>query len=229
MVGSGKHEEFFMRFGGEVYQWGFQRAERIVPSGFPLLPHQPVYRYRKKQGSELFQIGPGVLTANAIPPYKSWTEFSPVVAQGIEALLKTRDESEKNQPFPSVSLRYIDAFTAKHTGSRDAGAFVREVLGITVGLPPAVSNQLAEGRSARFAVQIGISVRGSLELILNVGEGVANNQAALIMDTTVASTVPILPDKDALMAALNSARDIIHDLFIEMTRLVRDTLQPEEN
>lgn len=78
-------DEFFMRFGGEVYQKGFEQSERLVPSGFPMMLFQPVYRYRKSASADasvLYQVGPGLFSANAIPPYKSWDTFSPTVERG---------------------------------------------------------------------------------------------------------------------------------------------------
>lgn len=56
-------DQFFMRFGGEVYQHGFQRAERLVPPGFPIFPFQPVFRYHKDAAADnsmLFQVGSGL-------------------------------------------------------------------------------------------------------------------------------------------------------------------------
>lgn len=36
MLNAARLDEFFMRFGGECYKAGFQRAGRIVPPGFPV-------------------------------------------------------------------------------------------------------------------------------------------------------------------------------------------------
>src|SRR5437868_4412920 len=58
-------EELFMRFGAKAAAHGYTTFERIVPPGFPLLPFQPVYRYRKAsedQATTLYQLGAGVFT-----------------------------------------------------------------------------------------------------------------------------------------------------------------------
>ena len=36
-LNANQFDEFFMRFGGEVYKLGYERAERLLPSGFPYI------------------------------------------------------------------------------------------------------------------------------------------------------------------------------------------------
>src|SRR5215471_16972408 len=131
----GSHEEFFMRFGSRAGAVGYERVERLVPPGFPAPPFQAVYRFRKKApetGTTLYQVGAGVFTANITPPYESWQEFRPVVEEGVDILLETRNPSEKDTPFTSASLRYIDAFGYQLTEGRSTAAFLRDVLGFAV-------------------------------------------------------------------------------------------------
>src|ERR1700679_367307 len=71
-------ENLIHRFGGEVYKRGFQRAERLVPSGLFVLPGQPLSRFKKADvDNVLYQIGVGMFSANAVPPYRSWEQFTP--------------------------------------------------------------------------------------------------------------------------------------------------------
>jgi uncharacterized protein (TIGR04255 family) len=226
-----KLEEFFMRFGGELYQQGFNRAERLVPAGFPLLPFQPVYRYRKSveaDASVLFQAGSGLFSANAIPPYRSWETFAPVVQAGVGALLKTREETEKALPFTSVSLRYIDAFNPELTEGRDIGAFIKDILGITVALPEALTKHIQTGKSVKPNLQFAAPLSNGMLMHTNIGEGLVHNQAAIIMDTTIATTAEVSPDKDAIMTALNSARAVIHEIFFDITKPIEQLMQPTD-
>ncbi|RYH28896.1 MAG: TIGR04255 family protein, partial [Alcaligenaceae bacterium] len=135
-------DEFFMRFGGRAYGSGFQRAERLVPPGFPVPIGQVVYRYRPPEDfhdemarSALWQVGPGVFTANAVPPYRSWVEFSPLVRAGLEVLFETRPADVRNSPVSSVSLRYVDAFNHDLIGDSTFEKFLAEKLGFQVLLP----------------------------------------------------------------------------------------------
>jgi uncharacterized protein (TIGR04255 family) len=141
LLGTGLHEEFFMRFGSRAGALGYERVERLVPPGFPAVPFQAIYRFRKKEpeeGTTVYQVGAGVFSANITPPYHSWREFRPVVEEGVRILLETRNPSEKEMPFTSASLRYIDAFGNKFTEGRSTGAFIRDVLGFVVEPPAAV-------------------------------------------------------------------------------------------
>lgn len=227
VVDTTKHEEFFMRFGGEVYQLGFQASERLVPPGFPVFPNQAVYRYRRTNKGELFQVGPGLFTANALPPYRAWHEFEPTVSHGIKALLAARNADEKNEAFTRVSLRYINAFRARHMRGRSPQEFMREVLQIRPGLPEAVLKRRSGEGVDRVAMQLTLPVGQSMMLSINVGEGLTGGETALIFDLTVTFSDPINAVHEEMMSALTAARNIIHEIFIDSTGAIADDLQPE--
>lgn len=228
---SNAFEEFFMRFGGICYSDGFQRAERLVPSGFPAILGQPVFRYKKgaeEVRSELYQVGPGLFTANATPPYKSWVEFSPVVKSGVDALLLARNQTEQEVAFSKVSLRYIDAFGPNLTKGMPLEDFVSEVLGFKVDLPKSVSSLVTDGQKAKVFVQLNFATRNGMSVNVTVGEGQANNSPVVVLDTTVTSINPVEPNAGSVMTALDAARTIIHDMFIELTKSIRNEMNPIE-
>lgn len=221
-------EEFFMRFGGEAFQLNFQRSERLVPPGFPLLPFQATYRYKKQDevGSEILQVGLGVFTANAVPPYKSWDEFAPIVASGIGALIRSRSAADRDKPFISTSLRYIDLFGAELCRGMSTASFVRDVLGIRIDIPAAVSRVAIDDESIVPFVQLTIPARDSLLMSLTVGEGITGGSQAVILDTTVSTAIPVEPRTEAVMTVLGSARTLIHDMFVAMTKPLHDVMEP---
>ncbi len=224
-------DEFFMRFGGAIYADGFQNVERLVPHGFPFMAYQPVCRFRKHENTAhpaIYQVGAGVFTANAIPPYKSWEQFSPVVKRGVEALLATRDETELDEAFFSASLRYIDAFTTHLTQGQDVSEFVQKTLGISIGLPDALSRQVAVGQNPKPYLQLQLPMTNDMLMTIGIGEGFANGENAIIMDTTVASLTPVPPDADSVMSTLNDARSAIHDMFFGLTEPIKQLMQPVE-
>jgi len=228
-MNSSRLDEFFMRLGGEVYQKGFQRAERLVPPNFPMMLFQPVFRYRKStetDGSALYQAGPGLFSANAIPPYRTWDEFSPVVQNGIDALLKARDEAERKLPFTSVSLRYIDAFGPELTEGRDIELFIREVFGISVTLPVGLSKLVAAGQKVKPLLQLALPLAKSMSMNVMIGEGMVNNEVAIIMDTTVATSEEVSADSNSVMEALHAARAVIHEMFFDLTAPIQPLMQP---
>lgn len=223
-----KFEEFFMRLGGELFQVGFQRSERLVPPGFPSVPHQPIVRYRSDKApnkSVLYQIGSGVFSVHGVPPYQSWKEFAPSVKSGVEALLRTRQAAVIQPPFIQVSLRYIDFFGEELIGGRTVKGFLSEVLGISLGLPDAVTKLSAskEMRSLflKFVLPVSIGTfTGS------VGDAKANNVDGIVLDTTVTSVGEVPADIDAILGMFNSAHEIIHNTFIELTSPIHKRMEP---
>jgi uncharacterized protein (TIGR04255 family) len=229
--GTTKSEEFFMRFGAEVARLNYPATERLVPPGFPPINGQPVYRFRKQaQGdlTSLYQVGTGLFTANAVPPYQTWDQFCPVVKDGVMALISSRPESEKKQPFTVVSLRYIDAFGPELTLGKNIGEFMESVLGISIKLPDGLLNQLAPSSTFKPTLQLQIPMLGGLIMNIGVGEGIANNKPTIIMDTTVATTVAIAANAEAVMASLNLARNAIHDVFFAVTKPIIELMRPTE-
>jgi len=229
--GGGNQEAFFERFGRGLSHLGFQSVERLVPPGFPIVNSQPVLRF-KKNGSEpapvLYQIGSGLFTANAVPPYGRWAEFRPDVEAGVSVLLATRDEGSKNTPFAAISLRYIDAFGASLTGGRDIGRFLSEVLGINLVLPSAITNHLAPGSLAKPLLQVTVPMADSLNLGLTIAEGAVNGTPAIMMDTNVSTIGMIAPDMASVMAVLERAHDVIHDIFMSITKTIENEMAPSE-
>ena len=223
-------EDFFNRFGSAATGLEYSVSERLVPSGVPFLMVQPVYRYRKQaqdQQTSLYQVGPGLFSANAVPPYQTWDEFSPVVASGVRALLNSRSEAERDTPFSATSLRYIDAFGADFTQGMDVATFMREVLGIDIQLPKGLVKHLADDATYKPSIQIQIPMPAGMIMSLAIGEGIIRNNLSIIMDTTVSSTIPIAANLEAVMAAMNSARNSIHDVFFEITGPIRALMRPQ--
>ncbi len=231
VLGHNAVEEFLMRVGGEVYQRGYRLAERLVPPGFPIMPSQAVCRYRSSdanKASTMYQAGFGTFTVNAVPPYKSWEEFAPVVAGGVDALLAARQPEGNLPQFLSVSLRYIDAFRETLTEGHDVSSFLSDVLGFTVGLPEVVSRKIAVDQKAKPSIQLSVPLANGMRMDMGIGEGMVNNEGAVLMDTTVSAVEPVEADRDAIMAVMNAAHDIIHEVFMEVTKPIQGLMQPNE-
>lgn len=234
-TGSTQTDEFFMRFGGRAYALGFERSERIIPQGIPVLVGQPVYRYRPGDNapdglmrSALLQVGSGMFSANAVPPYRSWTEFFPVVKDGVRALLETRDDNEKNLPFTTVKLRYIDAFGENLLGGKSPEQFIEEVLGFAFTLPEPLRKRLAARKSPKARLQVTLPLEVGMTMGVSIGEGTFQNEKVVLMDTTVTAGEEVAPELTTIMERFDSARRVIHDSFVEMSHELRDLMQPKE-
>ena len=229
-LASNELTDFFNRFGNAVTVLGYPVSERLIPIEIPLLMVQPVYRYKKQakdQQTSLYQVGPGLFTANAVPPYQTWDTFSPVVEAGVNAILESRPEAERGSPFTATSLRYIDAFGTDLTAGMDVARFMREILGVDVRLPNGMLKHLAENATYKPSIQVQIPMPAGLIMSVGIGEGIINNNQSIIMDTTVSTTTPISADINAVMQAMNVARNSIHDMFFELTSPIKELMQPQ--
>lgn len=215
-------EGFFMRFGGAVsHNLAHTETERLVPGGFPIMAHQPVYRFKHLEAGEtrsLYQVGAGLFSANAVPPYESWSKFKPVIRGGVEALLASRSPEERESSFSAISLRYIDAFGPAHTEGRDVGPFISEVLGIQVAIPDALSRHQRQGAYLKPMVQLQIPMEKGLVMNVAIGEGVANSQTAIMMDTSVSTTFPVPANIDAVMEVYEQAHEAISYSFGQLVK-----------
>lgn len=225
-LSANQYEELFMRFGSKVAAKGFSRFERIVPSGFPLMLHQPVYRYRnisEDHGVALYQLGVGIFSANITPPYQSWAHFRPVVSEGLAMLIESMTDEEKKQPFVAASLRYIDAFKSDLTQGRSIRAFMNEVLGIKIEIPEAITRHTVDGDKIQPRIQLSVPVAsGRLDIV--VAQGAINNESAIIMDTTASTSQEIISSED-VMVVFDKAHGLIHDLFVDLTKPIQELME----
>lgn len=231
MVATGQYEEFFMRFGSRLGTLGYDRIERLVPPGFPTLPFQTIYRFRKTeqeqgQGTTLYQVGAGVFSANITPPYHSWKQFRPVVEKGIELLLETRNAAEQNVPFDISNLRYINAFGDKFTKGLSVAKFVQEVLGFKIELPIAVRNEASPNSEIKPLFQLSIPLKIQQQMSLFLTEGIVHGLPAIVMDLTVTNDTSIKPIKGDVMTSFDMARQVIHNVFVGITKELSPIMEP---
>jgi uncharacterized protein (TIGR04255 family) len=224
-------DEFFMRFGAAAAQIKHRNIERLVPPGFPLIAHQAVYRFRPDQGqqpiSSIYQVGPGLFTANAVPPYESWRTFEPIVSDGVKALLGARPAAEADMPFSGISLRYIDVFDQVFTQGRDLPTFLSEVLGISIGLPVALSEHIAPGSSYKPVLQLNIPMADGFTFGMVYGEGVAGGRQGFVLETSLSTAQLVSPSAEAVMAKFNHFHEVIHKAFVGLTKPLHDLMPPE--
>jgi uncharacterized protein (TIGR04255 family) len=226
----GEVETYFMHFGGAVAKFGYTQAERIVPAGVPSLLHHVVWRFRKPgDGSTLLQVGPGIFSANALQPYRRWSEFRPVVEQGLDALLETRIQNERALPFSGVSLRYMNAFQGDLLAGQSPVEFIRQTLGLKVEPPPIIAKLIDPKLPVAINTNMLIPIANTSKVMsVTLADGQANNEPAAIFDVTVSEKEPVPGTAQDVLGTLNKSRDIIHDCFLEMTKPINKLMQPAE-
>lgn len=223
-----QHEEFFMNFGTECGSRGLQRAERIVPHGFPVLPGQVVYRFRSNDRSNqnLLQIGPGVFTVNALPPYKGWPSFETLVASGIDALLASRPAAEQKSKFLSVNIRFINGFGTEYFEGTSRMAFLRS-LGFVLQVPNELEKVSKEDQTTFFNMNYVTSLQTGAKLQVSLGEGAKDGMPIQVVE--LGSTYEnVDSSQEELRKVINASHDLIEKIFMDMTAPIHQQMRPRE-
>jgi len=223
-----QNEEFFMNFGAECGARGLQRAERIIPQGFPVLPGQVVYRFRSndRNNQNLLQIGTGVFTVNALPPYNGWASFQTLVGRGIDALLASRPAADANVGFTSVSVRFINGFGTEYFESTSRLSFLRS-LGFVLQVPVELENVSREDESTFFNLNYVTGLQSGAKLQVNLGEGAKDGMPIQVVELgTTYENVDATPE--ALLGVINDSHDMIEKIFMDMTIPIHAQMKPTE-
>ncbi|PMV81448.1 MULTISPECIES: TIGR04255 family protein [unclassified Pseudomonas] len=214
---------------------GYGASERLVPVGFPVPTEVPIVRYRYSGNdcaepgrehlpSTLFQIGTGIFTANAVKPYKSWDDFSPIVEKGIKILLDSQTASIEGY---SLVLRYIDAFRNDLTGDTTHLQFLKDVFGFKIEAPDFLRNHSISGEVALPILQITVPLKfGKLQL--QMAEGEIEGASGYILENVIVIDGLIGPSVEEIMANFSMARDVIHDVFVNLTKPLKEKMKPVE-
>lgn len=217
-------EKYYSNFCDLAVQKNFGQSERVIPVGAPCIVGMPAMKVRQpKNKSILFQLGPGLFTANAVQPYKSWDEFAPVVQDGVECLLEARAESQKAKKFSKLRLRYIDAFKDNLIQDMPREKFINEILNVKFSLPESLSPNPGTLKSN---LKFSFEDKSGFKINLSIAEGKVNQESALIMDTLV-ETKNLAPNIELVMESFGKARRIIHDMFFSLTKPLHPVMKLE--
>jgi uncharacterized protein (TIGR04255 family) len=224
-----KDEELFMHFGALAAAMGYARFERLLPPAFPIPPNQVACRFRPTdtdRQSPILQLGPSIFSANALPPYKSWFEFSPIVRTGIDTLLEAHQRAGLSAPrFNTAVVRYIDAFRENLTGGRSVQLFLQEIMGINLTLPKAITSKATD--PAAIQPMLKLTVPTALGLFeIAAAEGHHGNDKAILLDMSVLVQREFAIGAEEIMAALTDARQLIHDTFRGLTQPLHSAMEP---
>lgn len=223
------HEPFLQRFGDACRRLGFTYTERLLPPGMPSMPGQPAYKFSQGQESIIVQAGAGLVTVHALPPYKSWLDFSPFVEKVLRAVVDARQEGA-GATFAAVSVRYIDAFGERFLRGSNPAAFAQDVLGFRLETPTAISSSRDESRPTRLALSYGYGTPDGLNAQITVSEAIVQDgEVALVLDMTVGAEGHVSAEMETTMDVLNRSRAVIHNVFIESTQTLHDVMIPQSD
>jgi len=206
---------------------GYTHIERMIPDQVPLefLAHKVVSRFRTGANTwPLFQIGPGLLTANIVPPYEGWRSFVPTLKLGFEALHRAYPSASTHLRIKRMELRYIDAFTKVH-GMEHQGDFIRSTLKLGTDLPDGIRRHAAnvpdpilQTGQTRMRLQAPSDSIGAVAY----ETGTAGNQPAVVLTFTVVKelTAGLTTSPEAMLAWFDAAHEVVREWF--------DALLPDE-
>ena len=169
-------------------QLSLTNVEEIIPSDVPLeiLPHQPRLRLRKAPGTwPLAQIGPGILTANIVPPYQGWREFRAFLKEIVSRLFASYPLADRTLKVEKLHLRYIDGFGDEFR-LRDYLGFAEEMLGIASPFPGRfIQDAGVIGSTAKFVLEYRFSNVQPADStgLIRVAPGKLHEEDALILET----------------------------------------------
>jgi uncharacterized protein (TIGR04255 family) len=202
---------FAEEFKKAAHSEGFTHVERVVPEEIPheLLAHKAILRFRKRPDEwPVLQIGPGVLTANIVPPYRGWKDFAPFAQVALELLWKSYPLPSHYLRITRVHLNYINGFTRKH-GLISIPSFTRDHLQLAPPLQPGLLDLTDQKDGAGYSGTVELSTRkpaGAL-LVLAYSPGKIFDEPALILQNqmiTAAMEIPQSPTE--IMQWLSEAR-----------------------
>ncbi|MER9912238.1 TIGR04255 family protein [Mesorhizobium sp. M0050] len=205
------------RLTAQLAQSGFVHIEARVPDEIPreMLPHAVVRLFRTAPGTwPAYQIGPGVFTANVVPPYGGWSKFRPFLRQGMDYLLNAYPDKAHLKP-ERIVLRYVNAFGPEH-GLTTPGSFISEYVGLSVGWPDAVREVADASNEISFMgdLRIPIASLPGASAFLSWKEGTRpGGDKVVLLNLSVNSPMASNVDIEIWSKTFDSAHEVISKVF----------------
>ena len=213
-------DDTLSEFEERVSERGYNYIEALYPADFPreLAAGKPFFRYRPDADRwPLFQLGPGIFTANITPPYNGWSAFQPILSFGVEALLNSHPIPDRLMKIERVHLRYVDAFTSAHGLSEldQSIGFLRDHLGVKVEMPSNF-NEISKSGLEHLNLELGWQPRKpeNSKFLLKTYPGTSSQKPALVAQFSITSTASQhKPELKGLMDWFDSSHDSLSSSF----------------
>ena len=76
------------------------------------------------------------------------------------------------------------------------------------------------------ALALAVPIVGAT-MTVNIAEGQISGKPAILLDCNVASRLEIIADVDLVMEKFHNAREVLHEMFMELTEPIHPLMQPE--
>lgn len=222
-------------FTQNIIKAGYPVIERIVSEQVPLelIGGSPVFRCRVEKDSwPLFQIGPGIFTANIVLPYNGWDEFRKVISVGLDTLFESYPMSKKYLIINKTSLRYIDAFTEAH-GMKNYSEFLYNNLALNINIPDEIENKFVlDKKDIKSTININFPVKESMNsMLVKIGSGKSKDKEALLIEMNISATNSDTPRTSTKIKRwLDNAHVTVSDFFqLIITEETEEILGPRKS
>lgn len=218
--------ELLLNFTDKAAEIDFCQSERLIPPQVPVMPFKPIFKYNKiKEKTYFYQLGDGIFSAHAIPPYESWEEFKPIIKNGIELLIGLMPEKTKGRPvtFESAFLRYIDIFKKEIFGDIKFNEFTSRILKIEP--PKYLKDKSLINPPSIQDIMISTLLENNMKLLTIAKEfmDINSKEQVIILDNTITASNKIDTSAD-IINAMDEAHKIISDIFIEITKPIHKNM-----
>ena len=231
LVDPGRYESFFSNFSRAIAERGYARTERLIPAGWPFPFQLPVLRFRhsdfEKSQSTLYQLGAGIFSAHAIPPYRNWESFKPVINDGLEVLMGNMLPDEHVSRFTTVVLRYIDRFTAEFSEGMPSRDFIEQIFRIRLDLPAVLRDEAVDERIIDQTLLLRIPLKSGVLLTLGINPPTQPPGGGIVLDTAVGSQESVAFDVRAAVEMLEAAHTSIRHVFTSLTEPIYAKMEPQ--
>ena len=181
------YESFIFDFQHYLSKFQFTHIQELIPKDVPIeiLPNQPRIRIRSAPDMwPLAQAGPGIITANIVPPYNGWKEYEEFIFNLINGLYECYPLASNTLFIEKLHLRYIDGFDHSF-GFAQYSKFAADMLGIKSPLSDEFLRNCTKSESeltyvleCRFQNASPDGATGKIKIT----PGTKNNFTALIME-----------------------------------------------
>ncbi|RVC75352.1 TIGR04255 family protein [Mesorhizobium sp. M4A.F.Ca.ET.022.05.2.1] len=215
------------RLTSQLAQSGYVHIETRVPDEVPreMLAHAVVRLFRTSPSTwPVYQIGPGVFTANVVPPYGGWSKFRPFLRQGLDYLLGAYPDKAHLRP-ERIVLRYVNAFGPEH-GLITPANFISEYVGLSVSWPDAVGEVSNQSNDVSLTGDLRLPIAdlpGAIGLI-SWKEGTRpSGDKVVVLNLSVNAPLASTIDVELWSKTFDSAHAVISKLF---EGIIADKIRP---
>ena len=225
LLTDGAHEGFFSDLSSGSAEIGFDRSERLIPVGFPSLAHHVIHRFRGKDATSLFQAGLGVFTVNAVPPYRSWDHFRPIVESGLNVFFAAHLKHSL-APVSEIILRYVNLFDRALIDDQNAASFAERTASIGIRFPEGISNELNSPEKLDLDLHFSVALDWGAVLRVHIADAVVGGKSGVLLDTTVIVSKLNLTSREEIALLFEQAHTVTRQTFLALTKPIHDRMEP---